>query len=338
MIQIITPESREAWLELRKNYITATDAVGIKGAASWSSPMSVMQDKKGLVPPSEWNKAMAIGTLLEPLIRRWFVQTREVEDHRIETAGERIWLDDATHLAATPDLVFQDETGETTMVEIKTSVRGWADEVPERVHIQVNHQAHLVKPNRVFVAHVTVHEDEQDLLLIKSALGMPITLPREPEVFPILINWDVVKAQAAEMEEWFTDHILLGSPLPEQSPVKTPELKGEVSNPELVAEWLEAKAKQKDAEDEAKAYKATRQAVEDRIAAELGTAKSLIGAASKVNRSFIAGSMSVDHEGILNALILKMPQLAPVVREIEADFISYGSGYYRWTTSALKGK
>ena len=49
-IKSCIPKNREEWLALRRNYITATDLVAIRGEVSWDDPLSTLRRKLGLEP------------------------------------------------------------------------------------------------------------------------------------------------------------------------------------------------------------------------------------------------------------------------------------------------
>lgn len=331
-VQILIPENREAWLKLRRNYITATDAVAIRGLVPWASPLTVLQDKLNLRPDSKLNKAMVIGSILEPVIALWYLKSREIKDGEIVTAGEKVWVDG--YLAATPDLVWE-RNGRRTLVEIKTSSEAW-QEIPERVAVQVDHQANLVVPDDAFVIDLFLTEEEKDQILVDKAMGKEIALPRDPVVFRHDLNPEAIEKLANEMEAWHLSHILLGEPLPMQIPVPKPEFKGAVEVPALVSEWKAINDDKKLAEQRVEELKKARAEVERKLADYLGQNKIAKGDGIKLSRAFIPTGGGVDHEGILNALVLQDPSLAEKVKAIEEKFITASGGYYRWTPSAVK--
>lgn len=60
------------WLEMRKNYITATDAVVIMGYSKWKTPYQLFMEKTGPVVDTPKNAAMKRGIFLEPIARELF--------------------------------------------------------------------------------------------------------------------------------------------------------------------------------------------------------------------------------------------------------------------------
>lgn len=334
-ITSFTPSNREAWLAIRKKYVTATDSVAIENLVSWADPLSVLQDKRGLIPPPKMNRAMLIGQLLEPLIRDWYEKTRGIQAW--ETKGERIWVDDGRNLACTPDGIAFLDGGQRRLLEIKTSERGWK-ELPRRVAVQVIHQAALTLPDEAEVAHLEVPDHIQDELVLAAATGQPLWLPGTPEVIPVPLDKEEIACHAAKMAAWYEEHVLLGMPLPEQvPPMKEEKPKGIVEEPQLAEEWKELKAAASEAEERAKELKAKKKEIEDRMAELLGReAFAIKGAGYQISRAVVNGSLKVDHAGILAAVLLKKPELAELVREIEPAFISYGGGYSRWTLKKEK--
>jgi hypothetical protein len=92
-----------------------------------------------------------------------------------------------------------------------------------------------------------------------------------------------------------------------------------------------AKEAEKAAKDKADAIKAERNEIEVRMAALLGTQASAVkGVGFEVGRAVVNGKLTVDHEGLLNALLLKKPELKDELKEFEHAFINYGGGYTRW--------
>jgi putative phage-type endonuclease len=334
MIHSFIPNNREAWLAVRRQYITATDVVAIEGLSSFASAHEVLLDKKGLLPRKPGNRAMAIGNLLEPLIRAEFARKYDVQAW--ESQGERIYCDDARHLAATPDGLFLQ--GEDRLIlEIKTSMNNWR-EIPARVLLQVKHQAVLGEASKGFIAHLHVPEEAQEEILVRAALGQPLSLEGlgAIETYPFSFAAEDLEAHAQRYHVWYENHILFGAPLPEQMPSPKPELTQSVSDDQLVSAWFEKKRLADEHEEQAKAYKAQRKEIEDQLVALYPDAKKFLGGGNAVSRSFTAGAMKVDNEGLLNAIVLKHPELNPEVRSLEPNFITYGSGYSRWIPSKKK--
>lgn len=65
-------QGTDAWLELRKTKVTASDAAVIMGMNPWKTPYMLWKEKMGLIPPQEENEAMRRGSDLEPIARELF--------------------------------------------------------------------------------------------------------------------------------------------------------------------------------------------------------------------------------------------------------------------------
>ena len=62
----------EAWLKLRGNMLTASDAAAAIGANKYQSPDDLLRKKCGLGEPFKGNQATAHGTRLEPIACEMF--------------------------------------------------------------------------------------------------------------------------------------------------------------------------------------------------------------------------------------------------------------------------
>jgi len=67
-------ETREEWLELRKNGIGGSDAAAIAGLNPWRSQLEVYLDKIGEIPETEDNENMYWGRQLEDLVAKEFAE------------------------------------------------------------------------------------------------------------------------------------------------------------------------------------------------------------------------------------------------------------------------
>lgn len=71
-IKKIRRESREEWLQLRRQYIGGADAASVVGLNEYQSPFNLWAEKRGIVPPFEGNLRTRVGTELEPVIAKLF--------------------------------------------------------------------------------------------------------------------------------------------------------------------------------------------------------------------------------------------------------------------------
>lgn len=65
-------QGSDAWLELRKKFITSTDAAVINGTNKWKTPFSLWQEKMGIGDKPVINFKMQEGTILEVEARDWY--------------------------------------------------------------------------------------------------------------------------------------------------------------------------------------------------------------------------------------------------------------------------
>ena len=82
-LQMIPYGSREEWLGIRKNYIGGSDAGAIIGVNPYSSAFAVWAEKTGQVPEFEGNTATKVGTYLEDLVARLFMEETEKKVQRM---------------------------------------------------------------------------------------------------------------------------------------------------------------------------------------------------------------------------------------------------------------
>ena len=73
-LQMIPYGSHEEWLKIRKGYIGGSDAGAIIGLNPYNSAFSVWAEKTGQVPEFEGNTSTRVGTLLEDLVAKLFME------------------------------------------------------------------------------------------------------------------------------------------------------------------------------------------------------------------------------------------------------------------------
>lgn len=114
MSAFLRPDTdREAWLEARRQVITATDISAILGMNPYKSPAEVWQDKKGLKADREPNAAMEWGNRLEAVIaQKW-----SEENPGIPMAPGEFVRDADRPLGCTPDFL----AGADILLEVKTA-------------------------------------------------------------------------------------------------------------------------------------------------------------------------------------------------------------------------
>lgn len=66
-------QGSEAWKQLRRNCVTATDISKIIGINPWCTPLKLWSQKLGLEPEQKENEAMRLGSQLEPVSLQMFI-------------------------------------------------------------------------------------------------------------------------------------------------------------------------------------------------------------------------------------------------------------------------
>jgi YqaJ-like viral recombinase domain len=103
-IEILTPSSREEWLDLRHPTIGASESPAMLGVHPYITPFELWARKRGLVPSGPDNKQKRRGRLLEPIAIDILREERPVWDV-ISNAlpGGKFYRDLDTGLSCTPD-------------------------------------------------------------------------------------------------------------------------------------------------------------------------------------------------------------------------------------------
>lgn len=72
---ILSPveQGSDAWLAMRRKYITSTDAAVILGVDPWTTPYQLMMRKRDLLPEQQVNERMIRGRDLEPIARDAYI-------------------------------------------------------------------------------------------------------------------------------------------------------------------------------------------------------------------------------------------------------------------------
>lgn len=93
--------TREAWLEMRKRDLTASDVASVAGVG-YKSPLAVWGEKKGLIPPTADNAILRRGRWFEPAI--WMALKERFPTWELRPA--KIYLrSPSLRFGATPDAV-----------------------------------------------------------------------------------------------------------------------------------------------------------------------------------------------------------------------------------------
>lgn len=153
---LVHSTDRDAWLEARRNGVTASEIPAILGLSSWSSPYAVAAQKSGLEPDVEETELMRWGRLVEPAVLGAFESDEDHED-QVLAADPDGWLyqSKATPwFMATPDGAQLRKSGVRGAVECKLAVYSaadWRDGVPPHVAAQAQAQAYVLDVELVSV-------------------------------------------------------------------------------------------------------------------------------------------------------------------------------------------
>lgn len=104
-VTIITPASREEWLELRHPTLGGTETPAMLGVHPNASPFELWAKKSNLVPPTKDNKQLRRGRLLEPIGIELLREERPEWDVVPNVIGEggKFYQDLEAGLSCTPD-------------------------------------------------------------------------------------------------------------------------------------------------------------------------------------------------------------------------------------------
>lgn len=139
-----TPEEVEAqWLEARKKGIGGSDAAAVLGMSKYSTPITVWQEKTGMVDPPDLsgNESVHWGKVLEDVVAREFAERHP--EMRVRRANAMLWSKERPWMFASVDRLLTDERGRKGVLEIKTCdarlAEDWADGVPDYYLPQPTH-------------------------------------------------------------------------------------------------------------------------------------------------------------------------------------------------------
>jgi len=138
--------SREEWLENRKNYIGGSDASAIVGMNPYMSNLELWQIKTGLVDPEDISDKPYVqyGTQAEDYLRELF--KLDFPQYEVLYEANNSYTNDKYPWAAASldGVLIEKETGRMGILEIKTTNilqsmqrEKWHDRIPDNYYIQV---------------------------------------------------------------------------------------------------------------------------------------------------------------------------------------------------------
>lgn len=200
-------DSREEWLDARRQGIGGSDAPAILKQSPWASPWSVWAEKRGILNSrNQGSQRLLIGQLMEPVIAQLFeIETGMETEH----PGQfRIFQGEEPYQRATLDRVTS-----KIPVELKTEnyPHKWKDGPPLYYQIQAQHQMAVVESERVYLAvffgpnfQFNIFEVERNERFIKrmnmaeSEFWGAVLLDDPPEI-------DGSEATKAALQDWSPD-------------------------------------------------------------------------------------------------------------------------------------
>ena len=133
------------WLELRQNYVTASDVATVMGLSPWATPLQLYMQKLGLMPGPDESEAMYWGKKLEPLVVAELAErTGRQVVHAADLRADMFTSEKYPWLACTIDGQQWVSGVGPFVVEAKTAgpfaMGKWDDGIPENYVIQAQVQ------------------------------------------------------------------------------------------------------------------------------------------------------------------------------------------------------
>lgn len=204
-LKMIPYGSHEEWLKIRKGYIGGSDAGAIIGLNPYNSAFSVWAEKTGQTPEFEGNISTRVGTYLEDLVAKLFM---EETGKQVQRMNFTLVNSDYPWACANID---REVIGEDAVLEIKTTTSFGAikkfrsGEYPEQWYGQMVHYLAVTGAKKAYLAAL---ENNRELRVFE--------LERDEEEIKALMD--------AEREFWNT-YVL---------PKKTPPVDGHSATSEAI--------------------------------------------------------------------------------------------------------
>lgn len=152
MIPVDQEKKHEEWLELRRSFIGGSDAGAIVGMNPYNSAFSVWAEKTGLASGFSGNVATRVGSYLEELVAKLFM---EETGKKVQRCNFMIVNPAYPFAAANID---REVLGEDAVLEIKTTtsignIRKFrTGEYPEQWYCQMTHYLAVTGAKRAYLA------------------------------------------------------------------------------------------------------------------------------------------------------------------------------------------
>lgn len=158
-LKMIPYGSREEWLQIRKGYIGGSDAGAIVGMNPYASAFSVWAEKTGKLPEFEGNVATRVGTMLEDLVAKLFMEETGKKVQRMNFT----LVNEAYPFACAN--IDREIIGEDAVLEIKTTnsfvnVKKFrTGEYPEMWYAQMTHYLAVTGAQKCYLAVLSEGRD-----------------------------------------------------------------------------------------------------------------------------------------------------------------------------------
>lgn len=269
-IEIIRPTSREAWLELRKQDVTASQAAALLGVHPYATAYQLWGEKTGRASEREQNAGMKRGLLLEPIVAQ-LVREERPEWLLQYPLNSTYYRDPARRIGATPD-AFATVQGEGSLgiVQFKTASdwawKKWLDPdtrevvLPLWIAVQAIIEAELTGATWAAVAVLVVgHAIEMYIIDIPLHAGIMSAIDKAVANF-----WDIIERGGHPPIDWLKDGAAVLDHLRDSDGSRA-DLSENSDFDELVAKYVAAKA-------EARKYERDAEELKPQIVHALGNA------------------------------------------------------------------
>jgi predicted phage-related endonuclease len=241
MIERIPIESRDQWLSLRRQDVTASAAGALLGLHPYLSAYALWAEKAGLVPSdAPMNAAMERGLELEPIAIR---RLQKLHPHWEVTQPAAYYRDPEARLGATPDCLAVDPQLGLGIVQIKSVEPSafrdhWFEDGEMRpplwIAIQAIIEAHLTGASWAAVAALVIgYGIDVHIIDVPIHAGLIERIKAETRKF-----WEMIERGEQPPPDYGKDAALIEQLFARPEEIEV-DLTGDNELPEVVAEWIE---------------------------------------------------------------------------------------------------
>lgn len=263
--------SREQWLDLRRQDVTASVIGALFSKHPYVSARKLYLAHSGLDFPEEENDAMRRGRLMEPTVAAAVAEQRP--DWTLEK-NEFYYRDPAIRLGATPDYLIHGDPRGLGVLQIKTTeptvyARDWegGKRIPFYIELQTTVECMMTDAvfGEVAVMVTPSRRVKATILPVPRLVGAERKIIAAVEEF-----WAAVAAGRKPDFDYSKDLELVKRIFPQETPGKIVDLSGDNAVPELLAQ-------REDLTKRIKTLVAEKEAITCELAAKMGDAERAIG-------------------------------------------------------------